>query len=250
MQQEDKLMEVCLLAGRILIESGSEMYRVEDTMKHIADCGDVVSSAAFTSLTGVLASFQKAPYTRFMQIDHRGIDMHRISQVNTLSRAFEHQEISLDTFHKKLLVILKEPKLFSLLVQTLGAGLESACLMIIFTQLYDWWDFPAAFILGALGYWLSIIVNQRLRIRFMGELLGAFVIAITAIVLVQHDLGQNLNNIIIGAVMPLVPGVPMTNALRDLIEGNILAGTERGVESLGVVGAIAVGVGISFYLCL
>ena len=32
----DLLLETCLLAGKIMIESDAEMYRVEDTMSRIA----------------------------------------------------------------------------------------------------------------------------------------------------------------------------------------------------------------------
>ncbi|UQS82062.1 threonine/serine exporter family protein [Bombilactobacillus folatiphilus] len=245
---KDQLMEVCLLAGRILVEAGSEIYRVEDTMRHIAFCGHEMDNAAFTSLTGVLISFKQAPYTRFTQVVRRGIDMNRIAQVNTLSRQFEAGDISLDDFQIALKAIQASPPPFSLAMQTFGAGLESACLMIIFTQKYDWHDFLFAFVIGAIGYWVAIVLGQHTRLRFIGELLGAFVIAMLTLLAVKYLGGQNVNNIIIGAIMPLVPGVPMTNALRDLFEGNLLAGIERGIESSMVVGAIAVGVGIAFYL--
>lgn len=246
--QQDQLMEVCLLAGQILVEAGSEMYRVEDTMRRIAFCGQEIDNAAFTSLTGVLVSFKRAPYTRFLQISRRGINMNNITKVNTLSRQYEAQEIDLATFEQQLRQIKQDRPLFSLTTQTLGAGLESACLMIIFTQKYDWLDFLSTFIIGALGYWIAIVIGQHSRLRFVGELIGALVIALLAMGDVQFLGGQSINNIIIGAIMPLVPGVPMTNALRDLFEGNLLAGIERGIESSMVVGAIAVGVGIAFYL--
>lgn len=32
----DYLLETCLMAGKIMMESGAEMYRVEDTMNRIA----------------------------------------------------------------------------------------------------------------------------------------------------------------------------------------------------------------------
>ncbi|AXX65212.1 MAG: threonine/serine exporter family protein [Lactobacillus sp.] len=243
-----ELTQSCLLAGKILVESGSEMYRVEDTMRRIACAGDEEHNAAFTSLTGVLISIRQAPYTRFMQVTHRGIDMNRIAKVNTLSRQFVQHEISLAQLQQALQQIEQEKPLFPLWIQTLGAGLESACLMIIFTQHYDWWDFPWSFLIGASGYLLTTLISQRTRIRFVSELLGSFFISLLTLLLVRSGLGHNASNIIIGAIMPLVPGVPMTNALRDLIEGNLLAGMQRGMESLMVVGAIAIGVAVGFYL--
>ncbi len=33
-----------------------------------------------------------------------------------------------------------------------------------------------------------------------------------------------MNEIIIGSLMPLVPGLAITNSLRDIIDGNLVAG--------------------------
>lgn len=36
-KEKDYLLETCLMAGKIMMESGAEIYRVEDTMNRIAD---------------------------------------------------------------------------------------------------------------------------------------------------------------------------------------------------------------------
>ena len=51
--------------------------------------------------------------------------------------------------------------------------------------------------------------------------------------------------ITIGAVMPLVPGVPLTNAVRDVLAGHILSGISRGTEAL--ISACAIGFGIAVF---
>ncbi len=53
-----------------------------------------------------------------------------------------------------------------------------------------------------------------------------------------------MNVIIIGSIMPLVPGVAFTNAIRDTIEGNLVSGVSRAVEALIVAASIATGVGV------
>lgn len=59
-------MSVVLRAGKLLIESGAEVYRVEDTMKHFAKAlqienfeAYVVSSIAVLSLPGLTAMVNK-----------------------------------------------------------------------------------------------------------------------------------------------------------------------------------------------
>ncbi|WP_410471151.1 threonine/serine exporter family protein, partial [Enterococcus faecium] len=39
-------------------------------------------------------------------------------------------------------------------------------------------------------------------------------------------------DVIIGCVMPLVPGVQITNAIRDLLAGHYVSGVSRGTEAM------------------
>lgn len=52
------LQDTCLLAGKIMISSGSETYRVEDTVQHIARSAGVDDEIVFTLPTGIFVSNQ------------------------------------------------------------------------------------------------------------------------------------------------------------------------------------------------
>lgn len=53
-QTPNRVLATCLLAGRIMIEGGSEMYRVEDTMRRIAFNAGQPQTLVFTTPTGIL----------------------------------------------------------------------------------------------------------------------------------------------------------------------------------------------------
>lgn len=244
MTSVSKTIDVGALAGRMLIESGAEMWRVEDTIKHIINHNPEIEAEAFTSLTGVLVNLQDdSSATRFVQVAKRGINMNKIHIINHLSRQYSENVIDIDELKQRLLELSKSKSLYPLWLQTLGAGLESAFLMITFTQKYDWFDLPLTFVAGALGYIVTWYVGEHVKIRFMSEFLGALTVGISVVIGVRLNLGISISNIIIGAIMPLVPGVPMTTALRDIFEGNLLSGIERMIESLIVISAIAFGIG-------
>ncbi|GBG95310.1 membrane protein [Ligilactobacillus salitolerans] len=242
---ENKAIDVGVLAGKILVESGSEMWRVEDTTKRIIDHASTNNKTeAFTSLTGLLVNLKDTPYTRFMQVEKRGINMDHINSVNLLSRRYTEDKITLDELEEKLLRLRNAKPQYPLWLQTVGAGFEGAFFMFIFTQTYNWADFPLAFFAGALGYLVTYYISTRLRIRFMSEFLGALTVGLCAVIGVRLHLGDNIQNIIIGAIMPPLPGVPMINAMRDIFEGNLLSGLERMMEALIILSAIAFGVGV------
>ena len=71
-------------------------------------------------------------------------------------------------------------------------------------------------------------------------------IALLTVGFVRLHWAYDVNDIIIGCVMPLVPGVPLTNAARDLMSGDLISGTSRAVEA--TLTAIAIGCAIVFVL--
>ena len=54
-----------------------------------------------------------------------------------------------------------------------------------------------------------------------------------------------LDGMIIGAIMPLVPGMAFTNAIRDIADSDFLSGTVRMIDALLVFVYIAIGVGFT-----
>ena len=71
----------------------------------------------------------------------------------------------------------------------------------------------------------------------------------TAVICVQLGWGSRLDAIVIGNIMLVVPGVALTNAIRDALNGDILSGLIRMVEAITIAIAIALGVGFVLYLC-
>lgn len=57
-----------------------------------------------------------------------------------------------------------------------------------------------------------------------------------------------MDKIIIGSVMPLVPGLLITNAIRDLIAGHLVSGLAKGVEA--ILTAMAIGSGVAVVIGL
>lgn len=242
----DLLIDTCLLAGRIMIESGSEMYRVENTITHIARSAGISTSTVYTTPTGLFFGIKGQPTSELRQITQRTINLQKVQQVNTLSRQFAAQEIGLWQLHTQLEKIDHNVATFPLWLQTIAAFVVSATLMILFTLQYDWPDLFITGLIGSAGYLANYYVNVWTRVKFLSEFMAAFVIGILAVFATRIGWGQDIGHILIGAMMPLVPGVPLTNSLRDLFAGHLLTGTIRGVEAILTAGAIGTGIGIVF----
>ncbi|MGQ5708374.1 threonine/serine exporter family protein [Lactobacillus sp. PSON] len=239
-----EVLDICLTAGRLMIEGGSEMYRVEDTMLRIAHNAGVTDPRVFATPTGVFMSLDGGKLSQMKQIRDRNINLELVDRVNELSRKFAAKKISLKKLKARVLALQTDLPTFPLWMQVIGAAALSATLLVLFMDDYDWIDFPAAAAVGALGYLAYVFFKRFTKIRFLSELVAAMVMSLIAIGIVHFFPNMVVDNILIGALMTLVPGLAFTNALRDLFMGDLLSGMVRMLEATLTALALGGGVGI------
>ena len=58
----------------------------------------------------------------------------------------------------------------------------------------------------------------------------------------------DMDIVIVSAIMPIVPGVAITNAIRDTLQGDYLSGCARILEAFLKAASIALGVGLGMSL--
>ena len=240
----ESVIEICLTAGRLMIEGGSEMYRVEDTMSRIARNAGIEDPRVFATPTGVFISLNGGEFAQITQVRDRNINLELVDRVNELSREFAAEKITLRQLRGRLQQVANATPTFPLWLQVICASLLSATLMILFTGEYDWLDFPVAAVIGAIGFLIYIFMKKYTRIRFLAELLAAIFMTLITVWCHQIFRSLNIDAILIGSLMTLVPGVALTNALRDLFSGDLISGIARGVEALLTAVALGGGVGI------
>ena len=66
-----------------------------------------------------------------------------------------------------------------------------------------------------------------------------------ALLLTRVGVGENVDAITIGTLMVLVPGMALTNAMREIMAGDIISGVNRTAEAILTATAISLGVVIS-----
>ena len=240
----EKAIECFLLAGRIMMESGAETYRVEDTMLRMARSQNLEDAQSYVTPTGIIFSLGKTHPTRITSISTRITDLHRITLVNNVSRKLTSKIITLEEAHDELIKIEKTNYFLPMSIQVLAASIASAAFMIMFSG--GWADVPAAMVAGGIGHFAVSIVHDKTRVKFFSEFLAALIVALIATLAVHYHVGYEVDKIIIGSVMPLVPGLVITNAIRDLMAGHFIAGVAKGMEAL--LTAFAIGSGVALVL--
>ena len=80
---------------------------------------------------------------------------------------------------------------------------------------------------------------------FFQTLIGAAIASLLALLLTRIGVGENVDAITIGTLMVLVPGMALTNAMREIMAGDIISGVNRTAEAILTATAISLGVVIS-----
>lgn len=238
------ILEAAVEAGRIILENGGETYRVEETMSRICNAFDMEDANCVVTTTSIYTSAKDLSgktYAIVRRIRARAINLDKISKVNDLSRNIQSGNKDIASFRISLTQIdhsTMYPDIVYIVASALAAG--------FFTLLFggNWRDFCVACVIGCLiktaSLWQrSIEIND-----FFNNVTGGAIASLIALLAVHFKIASNLNYVIIGSIMLLVPGVQIMNAIRDTISGDLLAGISRAVEALLIAVAIAVGSGL------
>lgn len=233
-----------LLAGRLMMECGAETYRVEDTMLRMAYSQNMNEAQSYVTPTGIIFSLGRTHPTRIVSISNRTTDLHKITLVNAVSRKLTSKSITLEEAYDELKKIENTNYSFSIFVQIIAAAIASGCFLVLLGGM--WCDVPAVMIGGGVGHFVVSIMQRLTHVKFFSEFTASFVIGVLAVLYVYLGLGAQLDKIIIGSVIPLVPGMIITNAVRDLMAGHFIAGMAKGAEAF--ITAFAIGSGIAVVL--
>jgi len=239
----DEIINIAVLAGEVLLKNGAETYRVEETMVHIARACGAAKVESFVIPTGVFltaADDSGRSVTTMRRVRNRTINLDRVIKVNELSRRLVEGRMDSQDALPILERIARERTGFSLIPSMLASGLIGSSTAVLQNGGYG--EMLAAFVAAAVVRYVAHVVSRLHGVQFTFEFLGGITAALIG--LLSYKLWPSLGRdaIIIGGIMPLVPGIAITNAIRDVIAGDLLSGLSRGLEAALTAGAVAMGV--------
>jgi uncharacterized membrane protein YjjP (DUF1212 family) len=242
----DDIIHVAAEAGKIILENGGETYRVEQTITMICKSYGIPLTESFVTPTGIMVSItndKNQTISLVRRISTRTVNLRKVSMINNLSREIVSNPLSMEDMRKEIAYINNIPP-YSLKTTTFFAALSSGFFTLLFGGNYK--DFFVAFLIGSLINYLSGFLDGLDVNSFLKNMLGGALAATVALVAASLGLVGNMDTIIIGSIMILVPGISITNAIRDTIAGDLVSGVSRSIEALFVAMAIAAGTSVVF----
>jgi uncharacterized membrane protein YjjP (DUF1212 family) len=234
-------------AGQIILESGGETYRVEETCNAICLSHGMARSDCFALPTGIMLTAvdtEGAPHTVVRRISKRSTDIEKVTLINRFVREgrFLLSPAQSSPFLEEISTLKKHPLPLLLacsgLIASLFAYLFGGTLI----------DAAVAFPVGV-AIQSAVLVLEKIRFnQFFNHVMGGLIAGLLAYLAAGFVPDLHTDQIIIGSIMLLVPGILIVNAMRDIIAGDLVAGITRALEAFMISVAIAAGTGIALVI--
>ena len=233
-------IKVLTLAGRIILENGGETYRAEDTIFRMARAMGLREPDAFGVPSGLFISFtdeQGERRTSVCRMHAHDTDLSRVDAVNQLSRQLSEGTITGDELLQKL-TALSQPATHSRWHAPLTAALTALGFALMFEG--SFWEMLISALCAALTQMIPWFWSWE-HDKMVKLVLGSAISTLLPM-LFHHLTGLGLvDAMVAGALMPLVPGLSMTNAVLDVVRGDMVSGTAHGSRALLTAALVAGG---------
>ena len=229
--------------GEQMLLCGAEVHRVEDSMERmcLAFGAKRVDVFSITSSLVVTVFTEEDSYTETRRITGTGTDLERLHRLNHLSRKICAEKLTLEEIKEEYEYCLAG-KNYPFWLVWLSYGMIAASFTAFFGgTIKDIIVSPAiGLIIGLITIFADRLSFNRIFAKFMSSFL------VTALAFGMQKLGviANVDMVIIGNIMVLIPGIGLTNAIRDLFVGDNIAGLLRLIEA----GLLALAIGSGYFL--
>lgn len=243
MNHDKKVMKIISTAnflGKVLLMSGAETYRVEHSISEVCKRFGL-KSESFVTTTCVLTSAKKKDgdiVTELNRVYNLSNNLNKIHKIHNIVLNIQNYDLeTLETEIKKIHSESIYPSHILLIAHFFAAAL--------FALLFKG-AFLDAIVAGFGGVFIFYMMRFSNRIKvnnFFINTLGGFIVTLFAAFVRKLNIIDNASYSTIAILMLLVPGLALTNAIRDLINGDFIAGNSRMLEAFLIGGALAIGTG-------
>ncbi|MDY5015388.1 MAG: threonine/serine exporter family protein [Eubacteriales bacterium] len=242
-------LALALDIGERMLRVGAEIGRVEDSLRRICTAFGAERVDVFTITSSIVVTMMSPAFgcvTQTRRVQGGVSDFYRLHLLNALSRticAGETRTICAAPMTRAEIAAeidrIDHAPVYGFAAQLGIYALISAAFSLFFGGV--WQDAAAAAVIGVV---LCIVqgVLRRLRTNpFLQSLLCSFAGGLLASGSVALGLALHADLIAIGNVMLLIPGIALTNAIRDLFSGDLVSGLLRFAEALMLAATVALG---------
>ena len=226
-------MEALQTAAQMIMEHGGETFRAEETVRRMGQGVGLHQVESFAVPSGLFISYRTREghlETGLRRVYRGNTDLTAVDRVNQISRDTAAGKFTPEETLRSLRKIASSARRKSGPSQMAAAAVCAAGFVFLFQG--GWTEAflsagIAALVQGACLL-LALVHDSGIAPLILGGLLTALLPSLSTFLLP----GLISDAVVAGALMPLVPGVAMTNAVQDTLRGDIVSGLSHGASAL------------------
>ena len=227
--------------GEQLLVCGAEVHRVEDSVKRICEAFGAVRTDVFIITSSMVVTVHDSEgniCTQTRRIISTGTDFEKIHRLNALSRRICSEGLTASQIQTELAQIVAG-KSRPLWAECLFYAIISGAFTLFFGG--GWIEAAVALVIGWLIRLVIYLADNMVSNKIFPKFIASFMATALAFAVLKLGWVPTVDNMMIGIIMTLIPGIGLTNALRDLFTGDSITGLLRSIEAVLVALAIAAG---------
>lgn len=242
MCDDNSYMAPLHLAGRLIMENGGETYRVEETITRMGHAFGFTEVESFAVPSGIFISYRKhdgSIETAVKRVRRKGTDLTRVDAVNAVSRRMEAEALSC----AEVMTLLREIETRPSKITHLGLSAAVALSSFGWAAMFGGYamDCVVAFAVALLSQGLAFALDKAGMRSFVSTLVGSFLGTILPMLFHLATGTLIVDAIVAACLMPMLPGLAMTNAVQDTLRGDMVSGISSATSALLTATMIAGG---------
>lgn len=242
-----RILSFAVDMGAELLYCGAEIRRVEETMEIILESYGYRFCSVSATPVNIVATVSEEdgePLTRTMRIKGKSTNLHKLELLNALSRRIYEKKTDISEAENELIRIKGEKGrgLFAETIAFAAVGLSYS--LSLGGSIGDM--LTALFSAAITRIILFLLAKQRYN-NFFTSIIASALIAVITSVLSYVGFCSHSDIAMTGALITLVPGIALTNCMRDFMSEDYLSGISGLSEAILTASGIAIGVAVVFF---
>lgn len=237
----EKLLSSVMDIGEEMLLSGAEVHRVEESIKRMClslgaertDVFIITSSMVVTVYTG-----NGDYFTQTRRVVSSGTDYEKLHRLNTLCRRISGGKVEPEDIAEEFKAAINT-KTYPFWLECISYSVIAGAFTLFFGGTLA--QTAVSLFAGAVVRFVILFCEKNVPSKMFSKFLSCAVATLIAFIAVRLSLINDVDKVVIGNIMSLIPGIGLTNALRDLFTGDSIAGILRSVEAFLAALAIAAG---------
>lgn len=241
---EDGKVKLLMLYGKLMLENHYEIDSIRNDMTQLMEALGVNHFYIYITQTGLILINQQTNDVKMVSAKSYSYNFEKMGHIKEVTTAFINCEITEEDLYKRLKEIEEKSYSFSYPIQIISAGIICGSMYVLINNFSN--VAVISFFLGIIGYSVYLLLEKYVKIKTFSVFLYSTFISIVTVFLFKNHIINEPFSLILGCIMPLLPGATFVNSIRASINGDYITGLSQASDAINI--SLMLGAPVAFIL--